>query len=50
MLKPKISFMCGTKIGTETKDFEIYFLITKLESKANQRLINHKPLVPVWVI
>lgn len=40
MFKPTISFMCGTKIGTKTKDFE-----KKFESKANQRLINHKPLV-----
>jgi len=45
MFKPTISFMCGTKIGTKTKDFEKKFVIKKFESKANQRLINHKPLV-----
>lgn len=30
MFKPTISFMCGTKIGTKTKDFEKIFLDKKI--------------------
>ncbi len=30
MFKPTISFMCGTKIGTKTKDFEFFFFDKKI--------------------
>lgn len=29
MFKPTISFMCGTKIGTKTKDFEVFLFDKK---------------------